>query len=64
MSGGILFYNGSYISAFARKQTIVALSTAEAEYIALSEMAKLFQWKRFFGFGNQRNFSEGYCSLQ
>ena len=49
MSGGILFYSGSFVTAFARKQTVTALSTAEAEYIALCEVAKLILWKRNLG---------------
>lgn len=35
-SGGVITYNGAAVSWSSRKQSIVAMSTAEAEYVALA----------------------------
>lgn len=52
-SGFIAFTNGGVISWCCRKQTLVALSSMEAEYIALSEATKEVIWlrklRKFFG---------------
>jgi len=44
ISGFVVLYGGCCISGRSRKQTIVALSTAEAEYIALSDVIKELLW--------------------
>jgi hypothetical protein len=43
-SGGIIRFNGDIISWISKRQKTVALSTAEAEYIALTETAKEIRW--------------------
>jgi hypothetical protein len=40
ISGGVIFLNGMPISWHVKKQSMVSLSTMEAEYIACSEAAK------------------------
>lgn len=40
-SGAVITYNGSPIAWFARRQRLVALSTAEAQYIAMTEAMRL-----------------------
>lgn len=45
-SGRIFFYNGGTIAWSCQKQTLVASSTCEAEYISLSEAAKEAKWLR------------------
>ncbi|KAF0686024.1 Aste57867_22150 [Aphanomyces stellatus] len=44
VSDFVVLYGGCCISGRSRKQTIVALSTAEAEYTALSEVIKEILW--------------------
>ena len=44
ISGFAVMVGGCCISARSRKQTIVALSTAEAEYISLSDVVKELLW--------------------
>lgn len=43
-TGFMVFVNGGLISWRSRKQSIVALSTAESEYIALSEVCQELAW--------------------
>jgi hypothetical protein len=43
-SGGIIRFNGDVISWISKKQKTVALSSAESEYIALTEVAKEVRW--------------------
>lgn len=43
-TGGIIRFNGDVISWISKRQRTVALSTAEAEYIALTETAKEIRW--------------------
>lgn len=45
-SGRIFFYNGGTISWTCQKQSIVATSTCEAEYISMSEAGKETKWLR------------------
>ena len=45
-SGYSVFIDDCIISWFSKKQTIVALSSTEAEYVALSEIAKEILWMR------------------
>jgi hypothetical protein len=45
-SGYAFFLNGSLVSARSRKQQTVALSTAEAEYVALSAAVQEAMWLR------------------
>ena len=40
VSGGLVMYGGTAIAWYSRKQRCVATSSAEAEYVALSECAK------------------------
>lgn len=47
-SGFVFFYNGAPISWSSQRQSVVSLSTAEAEYIALSHGAKEAVWLRQF----------------
>ena len=44
MSGNLFFYGGGAISWLSKKQPVVALSTSEAEYIALSCAAQEAVW--------------------
>lgn len=44
MSGGAIFLGSSMIHYHSRKQDCTALSTGEAEYIAVSEVAKDLKW--------------------
>jgi hypothetical protein len=44
ISGFLVMFLGSCLSARSRKQTMVTLSTAEAEYIALSDVVKELLW--------------------
>ena len=46
MSGGVLTLAGSYIHSFARKQTITALCTVEADYVEMSNIGKVVLWLR------------------
>lgn len=39
-TGGVIFYHGMLVACWSRTQTVVALSTAEAELIALSTAAQ------------------------
>ena len=43
-SGGIIRFNGDIISWISKKQKTIALSSAESEYIALTETAKEVRW--------------------
>lgn len=43
-TGYMVFLNGGLISYRSRKQSIVALSTAEAEYVAISEVCQQLAW--------------------
>jgi hypothetical protein len=43
-TGGIIRFNGDVISWISKKQKTVALSSAESEYIALTETAKEVRW--------------------
>lgn len=43
-SGFLMKYNGGTISWACRKQTCVSLSTAEAEFVALSESVQEMMW--------------------
>jgi hypothetical protein len=45
-SGCLVRFNGDLINWYSRKQRIVAVSTTEAEYIALSEAVKEALWYR------------------
>ena len=45
-SGYSVFIDDCIVSWFSKKQTIVALSSTEAEYVALSEIAKEILWMR------------------
>jgi hypothetical protein len=45
-SGYAFFFNGALVSAASRKQTTVALSTAEAEYVALAAATQEALWLR------------------
>jgi hypothetical protein len=45
-TGYILYLNGDPVSWQSRKQKVVALSTAEAEYYAITEAAKEVQWTK------------------
>ena len=45
-SGYSVFIGDCVVSWFSKKQTIVALSSTEAEYVALSELAKEILWMR------------------
>ena len=45
-TGYCTFMNGNLISWQTKKQTTVALSTAEAEYMAISDLAKEIMWMR------------------
>lgn len=45
-SGRVIFYNGGTIGWTCQKQSFVATSTCEAEYISLSEAAKEIKWIR------------------
>jgi len=44
MSGYVVLFGGGAISWSAKKQTLVALSTAESEYIAMTHAAKELYW--------------------
>ncbi|KAF0682497.1 hypothetical protein As57867_025303, partial [Aphanomyces stellatus] len=44
ISGFLVMFLGSCLSARSRKQTMVTLSTAEAEYIALCDLVKELLW--------------------
>ena len=44
MSGVIIFFNGGPVHWFSRKQSLVTLSSTEAEYISLSEAGKEIKW--------------------
>ena len=43
-SGGIIRFNGDIISWISKKQKTIAMSSAESEYIALTETAKEVRW--------------------
>lgn len=47
-TGWIALFNGSALSWTSHKQTCVALSTAEAEYISMSDCCKEIRWLRLF----------------
>src|SRR3954452_12845140 len=44
--GCLIVYNGDIIHWFSRRQKLVVLSSAEAEYVALGETAKELMWCR------------------
>jgi len=45
-SGGLVLYNGDVVHWFSRRQKAVAVSSAEAEYVALFDATKEIQWFR------------------
>jgi hypothetical protein len=51
VTGFVFLYNGGPISWASRRQTVTALSTSEAELIALSSAAKELVWLRKLLFG-------------
>ena len=46
VSGGIITHNGNIVSWFSKKQELTAMSTMEAEYIALAAATKDVKWYR------------------
>ena len=48
ISGYVLLINGGAISWFSKKQEIITLSTAEAEYVAATHAAKEAIWLKHF----------------
>lgn len=46
VTGAIVKYNGSPVSWFSKRQATIALSTAEAEYMAISATAQEALWFR------------------
>ena len=48
MTGYAIIINGNVISTKSAKQRIVALSSTEAEYIALVEAVKQLKWLLYF----------------
>ena len=48
MSGYALMLSGSLVSWYARTQPVVALSTAEGEYIAFTDITKEQVWMKLF----------------
>ena len=48
MSGYELIFSGALVSWYSHTQSVVALSTAEAEYIALTDVAKVIVWMKLF----------------
>jgi hypothetical protein len=54
-SGYIFYYNGSTLSWACRKQSSIALSSTEAEYIAISEAVQEAMWLKslFSDFGQE-----------
>ena len=46
MTGYIFILSGDALSWFSKKQPVVALSTAEAEYISLSSATQQAVWLR------------------
>ena len=59
-TGFVITYNGAPISWKSIKQTVVALSSAEAEYIAMSSCAKEMTWIRrlLWEFTNRQPFDD------
>ena len=43
-SGGVIYLAGAPVVWFSKKQTVVAQSSCEAEYVALSELVREFLW--------------------
>ena len=61
-TGYIISINKAPILWKSRRQTVIALSSAESEYVALSECAKTLSWVRklFWEIAHQRQWCESY----
>ncbi|CAM9000017.1 unnamed protein product [Rhodiola kirilowii] len=60
ISGYIYTYGGTAISWISKLQKIVALSSCEAEYVAVTEAAKEMMWLQYF-FTRVESKSQGKC---
>ena len=46
-TGCVIIFNGTVVGWFSKKQTCIALSSTEAEYIVLAESAREFKWVQY-----------------
>jgi len=50
ISGNLIMFAGGAVAWTAKRQTVVAQSTTEAEYIAMAELSKLYKWFRYLSY--------------